>query len=76
VQNLGYLRKGNLCDLQKWLAEKTYMEMPNQGTQGTNNSSSRSSYGPSCRPLLGTSSIGDPFGGLLSLGKRIGIFPH
>ncbi len=35
VRNLGYVKKGNLCELQNWLAEKTFMEMPYLTQSGT-----------------------------------------
>ncbi len=76
VQNLGYLRKGNLCDLQKWLAEKTYMEMPNGSPEGSPPSGSQRSSGTFCRPETGMGAIMEPFAALLSLGKRVGVFPH
>lgn len=76
VQNLGYVRKGNLCDLQRWLAEKTFMEMPNGNSEGSPTPDSHASFRTSCKPPKGVAAVTDPLAVLLSWGKRVGMFPQ
>lgn len=39
LRNLGYVKKGPLCELQHWLAEKTFMEIPNGNQPGATEAS-------------------------------------
>ncbi len=74
VQSLGYLKKGSLCELQHWLAEKTFMEMPNRDAlPGTRSASTASSAQGACQ-IPGAISVFNDTGileGLAGIVKRL-----
>jgi hypothetical protein len=72
IRKLGYIKTGNLRELQEWLAYNSYME--NAGFNGKNQISGR---GPCSGCLPATSwwdqTRGATVGGLLSVGRAIGL---
>lgn len=72
IRKLGYIKTGNVRELQEWLAYNSYMEKA-----GLNANNQISGPGPSAGCLPGTSWLdqtrGATVGGLLSVGRAIGL---
>jgi len=70
VRNLGYIKKGDLCELKEWLALNAYME----GVGMDGNSRQAQARPPAPGPM---NACGPPLtGGILSLCRWLGIRVH
>lgn len=78
LRNLGYIKKGDVCELQKWLAYNWFMEMPNiserDRTQRAQTTPQRSGTAP-CVPENAFRQMGGTgiFDHMLQLGRDLGL---
>uniref|UniRef100_A0A7C4EWS7 Uncharacterized protein n=1 Tax=Desulfomonile tiedjei TaxID=2358 RepID=A0A7C4EWS7_9BACT len=78
IQSLGYVKKGSLCELQRWLAEKTFMEMPNRDSRAGTPSASMGAAAQEACQVPGAISLFNEtgiFDGLAGLFKRLNVHP-
>lgn len=75
LRNLGYIKKGDICELERWLASQRFMEMPALTRENNSQSGSKekSRVEPLCVQGIPHTSSGGILDRIFSIGREIGF---